>query len=202
MPVYSRIFKMRRVTSHGRIAEHSAHDEEEFWWFEFADGEFQEKGWSLPDGPGEWSWVKQPGDEYRECVDCRNVKPRVAGDAPLCVDLLVSDLASVKTYRDRSRPSTPRISLLHVTRNREHTNLVPWNARPPRPHSQDVLTLDDVKEVGGDALRIDLRRLRVRGGWIPGRYHLALRTQNFMADGWSWSSEISAPIKFEIVKEG
>lgn len=188
-----------RITSEGRMADRSSQGEEEFWWFNFTGGEFQSKGSSWPDGPGEWSWVKQPGDEYQQNVDCRISQSSIRNDAPVYVDVIVSDLAHIKTYRNRLRPSTPRISLLHVNRNREHANLVPWNFRPPRPGSQDVLTVDDGQTTGRDALQIDLRRLRVRGGWLPGRYHLSLRVQNFhKPDDWSWSSEISAPINFEI----
>jgi hypothetical protein len=191
--------KGSRVTSKGRLVDCSTEGAEEFCWFKFAGNDFEPKGWTFPEGPGEWLWVEKPGDEYQQIVNCHQLALKVDVEAPIYIDCVVPEIASIKNYRRRSRPSTPRMSLLHVNRNREHTNLVPWNASPPRPTSQDVVTLNDVQSIGRDVLRLDLRLLRIRGGWIPGNYHLSMRVQNFhKEDDWSWSSEISAPLKFEI----
>jgi len=133
-----------------------------------------------------------------------------AGDAPIHVDIDASaasgrvnasrsHLADIKDYRGSLRPSVPRISLIHVNRNREGTNLVPWTAHPPRPNSQDVLTIDGLRQISHDTLRIDLRSFRVRDGWTPGKYHVSLRAQNFhRPNDRCWSSEISAPQNFEV----
>jgi len=183
-----------RVTSLGRMADRSIQYEEQFWWFNFANGNFENKGWSYPDGPGEWSWVERPGDEYQQYVECDLHKTTFNLGDPVNLNVTASTIADAKKHRQRPRSSLPRISLIHVNRDREHTNLAPWTARPPRHNSQDAVTIDDLKVAGRDSIKLNLSAFRIRGGWTPGKYHVSLRLQNFhQADHSSWSSEISAP---------
>ncbi|MDB4778356.1 hypothetical protein OAG68_02755, partial [bacterium] len=180
-------------------ADRSAKDEEEFWWFSLVDGHFENNGWSYPDGPGEWSWVERPGDEYQQTIKCELEISLLNEGSPIYVNVMAPAISDSEKHRQRARTSVPRISLIHANRNREHANLSPWTARPPRPNCQDTRTLDDVRVFDRDTIRMDLSKLRIRGGWIPGKYHVSLRLQNFhKPDSQSWSSEISAPFQFQI----
>ena len=46
---------------------------------------------------------------------------------------------------------------------------------------------------------VSLSRFRIRGGWIPGRYHVAIRLQNFHdPEDWLITSEVSESLKVRI----
>jgi hypothetical protein len=185
-----------RQTRSGPLNELSLHHADDVYWFQFKDGMFHDKGW-LAAGNGEWEWVKQPGDEYQHLAECGMTEKAITQGLPITVYLKILWTSFTDDFNELVHSSDLRVSLIHVTRGRESTNLVPWSIRPPRAKSKQALTNNDVDLLGNDTLRIDLRKFRIRGGWIPGKYRVSIRVQN-MEDRWNWSSEISAPIKFEI----
>lgn len=185
----------RRVSSAGRLPE--GEEVEEFRHWQFVSGRFVDKGWEYPDGPGEWSWVKVPGDEYPQAI---HVSPQdaifQAGESAIV------HLSGVQIPRSHGQLKThnPRVSLVHVNRNQEGSNLSPWTARPPRPTSHDTISLLDTRIDNGH-VEFDLTKLRIRGGWIPGRYYASVRIQNVRDPrGWKCSGDISSPFQFRIVK--
>jgi hypothetical protein len=169
---------------------------DDVFWFQFKDGTFHGKGW-LAAGNGEWEWVTQPGDEYQQLVECRITNTAIIQGLPVIIDLKILNTSFKDECRELRHTSHLRVSLVHVTRGHESTNLVPWSIRPPRAKSNQILSNNDVDLKENNTLRIDLRRFRIRGGWIPGKYRVSIRVQN-MEEGWNWSSEISSSFRFEI----
>ncbi len=188
------------VTSRGRIADFGEVIElDEFWWFQFVDGEFKSKGWSFPDGLGEWGWITKPGDEYLQCIKVTLISAEFQPGSPIEATISVPLLDKIYATRSHPNISVPRVSLVHVNRNRENTNLVPWNCYPPRINSRNIQLLDQLT-VSKSTLKIDLTSFNIRGGWVPGKYHMSLRLQNFHEIGdWTATSEISEPFKFIII---
>lgn len=190
------------VTAEGRIADLGPDVEfEDPWTYRFAAGEFQSQGWWPADGPGEWAGIKAPGDEYMLCIDCRPVSTEFSEGEPIYVDLRPAACAPPHTDLrvGHGASNSPRISLVYVERNREGANLVPWGSRPARSNSQHAETIDRITESSHGTLRLDLSAFQIRGGWIPSKYHVSVRVQNFHEpDSWSWTSEVSVPLEFTI----
>ncbi|QDU43555.1 hypothetical protein Mal52_20310 [Symmachiella dynata] len=183
------------VTRRGRLADGLPNDEvDEFRLWQFDDNEFADRGWCYPDGNGEWSWIHKPGDEYRQNLDVQTAADCYEFESPIIVRVkrrLGVDFLGLGN-------AAARYSLVHVNRSREQTNLVPWNTRPPRPNSKDVVTAKIPPEPT-DSIELNLRNFRIRGSWIPGRYHVALRIQGGQdSDGWTYWSEISSPFRLII----
>lgn len=167
---------------------------DEFRWFQFENGEYVDRGWGLPDGPGEWGWITQPADVYIQRVDVEASEEGYRSGGPINIRISLD-----KHLSRLQMDTTSRVSLLFVNRNREGTNLAPWNARPPRRNSQHTRSLGELC-VQKNAIEVDLSKFNIRGGWLPGRYHLGVRTQNFHTTDWTGSSDISEPFKI-VVKE-
>jgi hypothetical protein len=184
----------RLVSSAGRLPE--GEEVEEFRRWQFVDGRFVDKGWQYPDGPGEWSWVKEPGDEYPEEI---HVTPE--GAVFQAGESAVVHLSGLQIPRSLAslKMQNPRISLVHVNRDQEGSNLSPWTARPPRPMSHDTVSLHDAR-IENEEIQVDLTKFRVRGGWIPGRYYASIRVQNLHdPEETKCSARISSPFQFTIV---
>ena len=191
--------KENRVSSEGVVSSSSDVDLEEFWWFNFSHRHFHSKGWSFPEGPGEWSWVKKPGDEFQTNVECTPVSNCVDSQNPIPVSIAHSGIRLLKSASSQKRDVTFRLSLVHVNRDRENTNLTPWNVRPPRANSLDVIFLDAQSLSGEGTDNLDISRFRIRGGWKPGKYHASIRVQvSSTGEENNWESEISSPFKFHI----
>jgi hypothetical protein len=187
------------VVRRGRIADLGPGQEvDENVYYRFENGTFINSGWSYADGPGEWASVTTPGTVYLQCL---NVIPpaRIIGEhSQIAVDLQIPQLSSILAHSERE--SAARISLVHVNRNHESTNVVPWTSQPPQRGSRDVQTVADCSFPTHDVLRVRLDSFRIRGGWMPGKYHLSIRIQNFhKLTDWAWSCDISEPFKLTIV---
>lgn len=181
------------VVSRGFLAADAELDE--FRWWQLDEGRFVDRGWSYPDGPGEWGWVKKPGDEYWQSVNVRTAPGGYQSGVPIFVGL--SNIVLPTDHRARQQ-SSARISIIHANRDRENTNLYPWGVRPPRRKSQYALPITEISFQGTE-LQVDLSRFGIRGGWIPGQYHVAIRVQNCRNPGdWSYSSDISAPFRITV----
>ncbi|MEM7558390.1 MAG: hypothetical protein AAF394_04650, partial [Planctomycetota bacterium] len=71
-------------------------------------------------------------------------------------------------------------------------------ARPLRPNSKHAIPIQQAV-VGDSSIAVDLTRFKIRGGWKPGTYHLALRAQNLHArKDWTYTSDISSPFKLTV----
>ena len=169
---------------------------EQVYSFGFINGRFSEGGWE--DGyPGEWSYIAAPGDLYRYEISPSFKKETFNVDEPSVMTLNVDGFNHTRFSNDKG--SMPRISLIHVNRNREEKNLVPWTMRPPRRNSKHVQTLLDCRVPKPGLIECRLDQFNIRGGWRPGKYHLSVRIQNFHEPGsWTWSSQVSKPIKLRI----
>lgn len=188
-----------RVSQFGRLDNDSSIEkgDEIHWWFHFEDDKFHSKGWLLAEGPGEWSWVIKQGDEFQTKLESQLLKNEFQSDEPIFVDLVVPELSQLLADSAFLKDQKPRLSLIHVNRNRENNNLVPWNATPPTTNSKHAKSIKSFPPIKSDTLRIDLRQFNIRGGWTVGKYRASIRIQN-IDKGWSWSSEISSPITFSI----
>jgi hypothetical protein len=186
-------------TSRGRLADGG--NKEEFWWLSFENDEWRQEGWMGPDGPGEWSWVTEPGDEFLCNLDCQPANSVVSEHTPLFIDIQFDDFR--KFYPgQQSNPDSDiiRLSLVHVHRGHEGMNLAPWGEHPPKTKSPHVVPLRWSKDVRQNQCRIDLSKWSIRGGWVPGKYYLTLRAQFAFGEPGNWISEISSPIRLQIAE--
>lgn len=166
-----------------------------FLLYRFEGGRFLDGGWHRGDGPGEWAHVSGPDDIYCRELEVNLLAKTFESYSPIYVDITIPELQNVLSNPD----AMARISLIHVNRNREHTNLTPWTANLPRS-ATDTQNLFDASFPADTVMRIRLDTFRIRGGWKTGTYYLSLRVQNFHSPtNWSWSSSISRPIKLKIV---
>ncbi|MBX7220004.1 MAG: hypothetical protein K1Y36_08655 [Blastocatellia bacterium] len=182
------------VTPEGRLAD-LGRDAflKRFRSLSFQGGTFVDEGWHIPDGPGEWGWIRQPGDDYRQLIEITMPTTLVEFGHPIRVWL--------NGGLPPSRQLSPlaRISLLSINRNHEGKNLVPWSVRTPRSNSAHVITVSQLKVVHYTGLEVDLAQFKIRGGWKSGRYQAVIRVQNcHSSQDWTYSSDISAPFKFTI----
>lgn len=169
---------------------------EQVFSYSFHDGRFEQGGWEHGH-PGEWAYITEPGDFYDCHLSPSFKKNDFAEGEEIVMKLRLDDLSSIKANQNLG--STPRISLIHVNRDRERSNLVPWTSRPPKENSGHVQTISDCENREPGVLLCRLDRFNIRGAWKPGKYHLSVRVQNFHEAGnWSWSSQISKPIKLRI----
>lgn len=186
------------VQPEGRIADLGPNAEvERLLLYRFQNGSFVASGWHWGHGPGEWAHVTVPGTIYYRDFAVGLPDETIESGAPINVDLTIPELPTVRLTPD----SKARISLIHVNRNREGTNLAPWTANPPTD-SRHAQSLSAASFPQSDLLRIRLDRFNIRGGWVPGKYHLSLRIQNFhkpTETDWAWSSSISGPFNLTIV---
>lgn len=181
------------VQRRGRLADLEPGTEtDELLSYRLAEGRFVCDGWIYePDG---WAEVAQPGSVYLQKLQlAEGVRTFVAGE-PIMVDLCLPKPATASHCR------TARASLVHVNRGRKSTNLAPWTARPPKPQARGALPISHQWLTTPSMLRLRLDEFSIRGGWRPGRYHLAVRIQNLHdPQDWSWSSDISGPVQISIV---
>lgn len=187
------------LTRRGRICDFGPNEElDELVWYTFKEGQFKSMGWTYEDGPGEWAGVTRPGDIYIKPLEYTLVSTETPQDSPIFIDLKIPELPLVCARF--SKNSIPRISLLHVNRNREQTNLVPWNVAIPKSNSRHVQYIANCSMPSNRILRVMLNTFNIRGGWVPGKYHLSLRIQNFHnPEHWTGSSDITEPMKFRII---
>lgn len=168
-------------------------DLEEFRWYQFEQVNFVDRGWAFPDGPGEWSWVESPGVEYWERLQAKPTSLVFAEGKPITIEV-----SGLTRSRWQDSGATGRLSLIHVNRGRERSNLHPRGEHIPRNESSDTVRLTDLNRHGSTVL-LDLAKFNIRGGWTPGRYHVAIRAQNCRdPNEWRFSADISQPIKFQI----
>ena len=180
----------------GRIADiGKAAEVDRFLLYEFENGAFVDYGWQCASGPGEWAHATVPDTIY--CRDLAVQEPREAfqSDGPIHVDITIPELPALRS----NLSNNARISLIHTNRNRERTNVAPWTANPPS-NLTNAQAWSAASFPAPNVLRIRLDAFNIRGGWVPGKYHLSLRIQNFHSPlDWSWSAEISRPFKLTIV---
>jgi hypothetical protein len=189
------------VTPKGRIADQGPSAEiDRFWWFQYADQRWQSRGWTYPEGLGEWAWVKEPGDDYAASPMCRPTATMFHADAPILVDVELGDLRIGPPFCFRDADvGVARVSLLSVNRDRECTNIVPWSKRPLRSNSPHVQRFRHPNDSIGNAIRVGLDRWHIRRGWIPGKYSVRLRLQYKHHNSKDFLSVVSEPFKFMIV---
>ena len=194
------------VQPEGRLADLGPNAEvDRFLIYRFQGGSFVDSGWQIGDGPGEWAHVTVPDSIYHRKLVVTLPAETVEFGAPIYVDLAIPELPAVRSSSKHVSSKTPsskaqtRVSLIHVNRNREGSNLSPWTANPPI-HTRHAQSLSDASFPSSTVMRIRLDRFNIRGGWAPGKYHLSLRAQNFhKPTHWAWSSTISRPLKLTIV---
>jgi hypothetical protein len=182
------------VQQRGRLADLGPDAEtEELLDYPFENGRFVRPRWLYGDGPGEWAGVVAPGNVYWQNLTLVDGPQVFQAGEPITIRLRLSKHEVF--CRERAR-----VSLVHVNRGREHTNLVPWTAQPPKTNSQHVQSIAYADMSGSDTVVIHLNRFAIRGGWIPGRYHLTVRIQNLRdPKGWTYTADISHPIQITVV---
>lgn len=178
----------------GRLADLGPTAEtEEFLSYRFDDGTFFCDGWRYPEGSGEWAEVSKPGSVYLQ-----KLTPEIQRHTFTVGQQMTINFRLPVPIPDALSDSA-RISLVHVNRNQENTNLVPWTARPPKSNCQHSISITKQILTRPDIIRVPLHEFSIRGGWTPGRYHLAVRVQDLHAPrDWSWTCDISPPIKITI----
>ncbi len=184
------------VQPDGRIADLGPGAEVEAGrYYDFQNGVFVDAGWQWGEGPGEWARVTGPGTVYFSEVEVTLPSSPVRAGSPIYAGLSIKDLVE---YWANPNPNS-RITLIHANRNREGSNLSPWTARPATK-MQHALDPKEILFRSPQELRIRLDAFNIRGGWVPGKYHLSLRLQNFhQPNHWAWSSQISEPFKLTVV---
>lgn len=183
------------VQPSGRIADQGPDAEvNQVLVYQYEDGAFVYSGWHWEDGPGEWAHVAEPNSVYRFDLAIAAPTSPIEFGTPIYVALTNISL------QPHEFPKDARISLVHANRNRVRTNLVPWTANPPSNTSRTIPLPANTVSDAANGISVRLDDLSIRGGWIPGRYHLTLRLQNcHLADHWSWSCELSKPFKVTVV---
>jgi len=173
---------------------------DEFLWYinqengwVLAESDWVINGWEI-DGYGEWECIRKPGDLYCGGLKCEPTQSRYQSGETV----LIRIKEPFRDYHGTLITEPQRFSLIHANRNRENTNSAPWGVFPPRSSSPHVQTLTwrDC-EPNGDLL-LDLSQFNIRHDWIPGKYHVALRSQLKFVD-WDWSSGTSEPFQIVIV---
>lgn len=188
-------FQGRVVTGAGPLKPGA--ELEQFRWWQYSEGGFVDRGWDNPEGPGEWGWVQKPGDEYWHRVGVEQTDERSSVGEPVTVRL---SGFPVPHGHQAARAFPGRVSLIHVNRNRENTNLAPWGASVSGPESRHAIRVS-AQKLEGDSVLLDLTRFSIRGGWVPGHYYVSLRVQNCHQPGdWTCSSDISAPFQLTVVE--
>ena len=188
------------VQPEGRLADLGPTAEvDRYLIYRFQDGSFVDSGWQTGDGPGAWAHVTVPDSIYHRKLIVNLPAETMESGAPVYVDLSIPDLPAVRSVsKTPSSKAQARVSLIHVNRNREGSNLSPWTANPPT-HARHGQSLSDASFPSPEVMRIRLDGFNIRGGWAPGKYHLSLRVQNFhKPKHWAWSSTISRPLKLII----
>jgi hypothetical protein len=178
------------VQPSGRLADLGPDAEtDQFISYRFENGRFDSYGWIHGDGPGEWAGVIAPGDVYRQFLTAVEGERTFLPGEPIALRLQLPATKSA-TYSKAAR-----VSLIHVNRNRENTNLVPWSVRPPKSNSQHALTIPISALTTPSGVEVRLDEFSIRGGWVPGQYYLSVRIQNHFAKrDWAWICDISPPI--------
>lgn len=178
----------------GRLADLGPDAEtNQLLYYQLEDGRFACDGWNYGDGPGEWASVSTPGSVYHQDLTATGPTEFVAGE-PILLPLRLHVPVTA------AHCEGARVSLVHVHRGREGGNLAPWTTRPPKKDSGRTLTLSRQALTSPETVVVRLDELSIRGGWVPGRYYLAVRIQNLHAPrDWAWSCDISAPIHLAIV---
>ena len=185
------------VQPQGRIADSGPDAKvDSYLLYQFEINTFVDAGWIYEDGPGEWAYVSTPNTVYWRTLMVHPLATTIESGKPIHVDITIPALSDIRT----NSKTTARISLIHVNRNRERTNLVPWTAKPPESDSTKTLSLSNATFPASKVIRIRLDSFNIRGGWIPGNYHLSIRVQNFhKPTDSSWTSELSQPFKLTII---
>ncbi|QJW97024.1 hypothetical protein FTUN_4584 [Frigoriglobus tundricola] len=166
-----------------------------FWNLRFAEGHWTSNGWTFPDGPGEWEWVKRAGDCY----------------------LFPNIVCEVVRYSSLHRPP-----IVAVRPANGFDNCLGVPVGTTRVSLHDVRHTGTTDELGGETVfslansdrpvvvvpmrtaprvlsgEIDLGRLPVRGGWVAGAYkvNLRVRYEPHRHDG--PEAFVTAPITFTI----
>lgn len=123
----------------------------------FFENQFIDQGWVTGDGPGEWAWVRKPGDEFPRKADCRVCDTPIRIGQPIWFEVTIPNSATT------THCSQQRISLFDVTRDLECPNLHPCNTAPApaSPH----ISVADLKPTGEANIgRFDLRQFGIAGG--------------------------------------
>lgn len=56
----------------------------------------------------------------------------------------------------------------------------------------------EIRAGGEIQIRTDVRKWKLRDGWLPGRYRATVRVEDLRADRWCRLSVLSDPFEFEV----
>lgn len=175
-----------------RVYETQDWTEDEYRWLRFESGQFVDAGWSRPECGPELEEIPQPGDFYWDRLQATPDSDAFQVDQPITIQLTHN-----QQFRASGIGDNPRVTLIHANRGRERFNAFPWGEKLPRPDSKHSVALQC--EDQHHAL-VDLQQFNIRGGWSPGRYHVALRVQNWCpADDWTYTSYVSPPFSVRVI---
>ncbi len=147
-----------------------------FWNLRFRANRWASHGWQIPDGPGEWKWVKRTGDCYLFPPHvCEIARRHSLGRPPI---VTVRPLNPSRLDNEGRTPTeTVRVSLHDVRRKGTNGEL----------GGETVLSLTDANRpsvtVAARTLprvtsdEIGIERLPIRGDWVPGEYEVSLRVR-------------------------
>jgi hypothetical protein len=93
---------------------------------------------------------------------------------------------------------THSISLVDIYRDGMASNLYLSQPSVSVPISVSGLARWEIKPGEELEIQTDARKWKLRDGWLPGRYKVAVRVDNLKVDQYSTLSVLSNPIEFEI----
>ncbi|HUT29996.1 MAG TPA: hypothetical protein VMX13_09400 [Sedimentisphaerales bacterium] len=133
------------------------------------------------------------------------IKPVLQGRELISLKILIFNglRCSVHHGAFTTKPSawngeTGNISVFDIYRDDDPLSL--YLERPQIKVPDDVAGINRCEIKPGENLLIetDVRKWKIRGGWIPGRYKLTIRVDNLTVDDYCTISVMSDPIVFEI----
>jgi hypothetical protein len=150
------------LTPEGRLAELGDDPDVDEYWFHMSGGTWQTKGWHS-EGYDEWSSIRAPGDACFVGVSCELESTLPQASPIICRATAGKD--------DQGRIAEVSVSVNLLRRDGATlispppASVIPRNGQPERRPAQ----------LTSGGAEIDLRDLRIPGGWIRGTYEMELR---------------------------
>jgi len=131
----------------GPLEDIARDHEVEAFWLQYADRRWIERGWSSPEGTGEWDHVRRPGTAFFRGIRCQSTKERFGGSEQRVISVDRADHGRSSLGAHASLPAgapTKRAPVTSVpgSLRRGPVGLAPWCSRAPAttPRAQTFLT--------------------------------------------------------------
>jgi hypothetical protein len=93
---------------------------------------------------------------------------------------------------------TYNISLVDIYRDGNTGNLYLERPQMSVPITMSGVVRQEIKPGEKLEIQTDVRKWKLRDGWLPGRYRVTVRVDNLEVDEYSTLSVLSEPVEFEI----